>query len=195
MIVRKSCAGVIVGGLLCALSVGCGSNGGSGGTPPPPPSFTVTLSPTTITLLQGGASQTVQVSATAQNGFSGTVSVTTAALPTGVTASPTSLSLTPGVPGSFAFSASSNALIAQQTLNVSATSGTLAVNGSLQLMVTGAAVSDPLHLIGGTLVHGFYDETRKLLFVSNPGLNELDVVSGQDFSIQARSACSPALGN
>lgn len=186
---RKSCAGVIAGGLLCAFIVGCGSNGGSGGegtTPPPPPSFAVTLSPTSVMLSQGGASQTVQASVMAQNGFTGTVSVSTAALPIGVTASPTSLSLTPGVPGSFTFSASSTALIAQQTLNVNATSGTLSANTSLQLTVTGGAVSDPLHWIGGTLVHGFYDEIRKLLFVSNPGLNELDVISGQDFSLQAR---------
>jgi hypothetical protein len=77
-------------------------------------------------------------------------------------------------------------LIAQQTVNVNASSGTLAVSASLGLTVTGAAVSDPLHLIGGMLVHGFYDETRQLLFVSNPGLNELDVISGQDFSIKAQ---------
>lgn len=184
---KKPCAYVIVAGLLCTLMAGCGSNGGGGGTTPPPPaSFAITLSPTSVTLSQGSASQTVQVSVTAQNGFTGTVSVSIAALPTGVTASPTSLSLTPGVSGSFAFSASSAALIAQQTLNVNATSGTLAVNTSLQLTVTGVAVSDPLHWIDGTLVHGFYDETRQLLFVSNPGLNELDVISGQDFSLKAR---------
>lgn len=184
---RKSCGDAIVVGLLCSLIVGCGSNGGGGGSgPPPPPSFLVKLSPTTVTLFQGGTGQTVQVSVTAQNGFTGTVSVSTGALPTGVTSSPASLSLTPGIPGTFTFSASSTALIAQQTLNVNATSGTLAVNTSLQLTVTGAAVSDPLHWIGGTLVHGFYDETRQLLFVSNPGLNELDVISGQDFSIKAR---------
>jgi hypothetical protein len=186
-VTRKSCAGVIAGGLLCALIVGCGGNGGGGVTiPPPPPSFGVTLFPPTVTLFEGGASQTVQVSVTAQNGFTGMVSVSAAALPTGVTASPTSLSLAPGVPGSFSFSASSAALIAQQTLNVNATSGTLVVNTPLQLTVTGVAVSDPLHWIGGTLVHGFYDETRQLLFVSNPGLNELDVISGQDFSVKAR---------
>src|SRR5208337_3945442 len=40
--------------------------------------------------------------------------------------------------------------------------------------------------IGGTLAHGFYDETRQLLFATNPGLNELDVISGLDFSIKAR---------
>jgi WD40 repeat protein len=185
---KKSCAGVIAGGILCALLSGCGSSGGGGGTtpPPPPPSFTVTLSPTSVTLSQGGAGQAVQLSVTAKNGFTGTVSVSPATLPTGVTASPASLSLTPSVPGIFTFSASSAALIAQQTVNLNASSGTLAVSASLGLTVTGAAVSDPLHLIGGTLVHGFYDETRQLLFVSNPGLNELDVISGQDFSIKAR---------
>ncbi len=123
---------------------------------------------------------------TAQNGFTGVVSVSTAALPTGVTDSPTSLLLAPGVTGTLTFTASSAALIAQQTLSVNAISGTLAVNTPLQLTVTGAAVSDPLHWIGGTLIHGFYDETRQLLFVSNPGLNELDVISGRDFSVTAR---------
>ncbi|HVR26382.1 MAG TPA: hypothetical protein VMU26_24020 [Candidatus Polarisedimenticolia bacterium] len=145
---KKSCAGVIAGGILCALLSGCGSSGGGGGggtTPPPPPSFTVTLSPTSVTLSQGGAGQAVQFSVTAQNGFTGTVSVSPATLPAGVTASPASLSLTPSDPGIFTFSASSAALIAQQTVNLNASSGMLAVSASLGLTVTGAAVSDPLH--------------------------------------------------
>ena len=174
-------------GAILTLSTvtGCGS-GGTSNPPPPPPNFIVTLSPTSVTLSQGGTSQAVQVSVTAQDGFTGTVSVNPATLPTGVTASPASLSLTAGAPGTFTFSASSVALIAQQTINVNGSSGTLAATAPLGLTVTGAAVLDPLHLIGGTLVHGFYDETRQLLFVSNPGLNELDVISGQDFSIKAR---------
>lgn len=154
--------------------------------PPPPPSLAISLTPNTLTLFQGGASQTVQVSVTAQNNFSGTVSVTTAALPRGVSVSPASLSLTPGTPATFTFSASTAALISQQNLDVNAASGTLSASASLKLSVTGPTVSDPLHWLGGTLVHGFYDETRQLLFVSNPGLNELDVISGQDFSIKAR---------
>jgi len=141
-----------------------------------------------VTLAQGGGSQPVQISVTAQNGFTGSVSVTTAALPCGVTVSPASLSVIPGTPGTFTFSASSTAEIAQQVVSVNAASGTLTASSSLQLTVTGAAVPDPFHPVGGSLVHGFYDESRQLLFATNPGLNELDVISGQDFSVKARVA-------
>jgi hypothetical protein len=48
------------------------------------------------------------------------------------------------------------------------------------------AFADPFHPVGGTLAHGFYDEARQLLFATNFGLNELDVISGMDFSIKAR---------
>ena len=50
-----------------------------------------------MTLAQGATNDKVQVSVTAQNGFAGSVSVTTAGLTGAVTVSPTSLSLTPGV--------------------------------------------------------------------------------------------------
>ena len=86
---------LIVSGLLGLLITGCGggsggnSGGGSPPSSPPAPSFTLSLAPSTVTLLQGGMEQTVQVSVTGQNGFTGSVSVTLANLPTGVTVSPT----------------------------------------------------------------------------------------------------------
>jgi hypothetical protein len=46
-------------------------------------------------------------------------------LPSGVAVLPTSLSLAPGVPGIFTFSASSGAEFLQQQVGVNATSGTL----------------------------------------------------------------------
>ena len=170
MAMRKTSSGMIGIALLCMLLARCG--GGSGGAPavPPTPSFAVSLSPANVTLLQGGASQAVQVSVTAQNGFAGSVSITTSTLPGGVTVSPASLSVTANTPGTFAFSASSNAEVVQQTLSVTAVSGTLTVNKSLQLDVKGALAPDPFHAVGGTLVHGFYDESRQLLFATNPGL-------------------------
>jgi hypothetical protein len=73
-------------------------------------------------------------------------------------------------------------------VSVSGASGTLTANASLQLTVIGVVVQDPYHAIGGTLVHGFYDESRQLLFATNPGLNELDVISGLDYSLKARVA-------
>jgi WD40 repeat protein len=41
-------------------------------------------------------------------------------------------------------------------------------------------------MVGGEFSHGFYDQNRQLLFVANIGLNEVDVISGTDFTVQAR---------
>src|ERR1700757_3388352 len=79
--------------------VGCGGNGSGFSQPPPSPSFTISLSPSSVTLMQGGAAQAVQVAIGAQNGFTGAVSVTASGLPFGVTVSPSSVSLTPGIGG------------------------------------------------------------------------------------------------
>jgi hypothetical protein len=40
--------------------------------------------------------------------------------------------------------------------------------------------------LGGAILHGFYDEPRQLFFAANVGLNEVDVLSGIDLSVQAR---------
>jgi hypothetical protein len=163
-----------------------GGGGGGGGGGAGSGSFTVSLSSTAVTLIQGGAAQTVQVLITAQNGFTGSVSVTANGLPTGVSISPSSLSVAPGVAGTFTFAASSAAGIEQSSGLVAAVSGTLSVNTPLEFSVSGPGVPDPFHMIGGEFSHGFYDQTRKLLFIANAGLNELDVISGADFSLVAR---------
>src|SRR5271155_31249 len=75
---------VVVAGL---VMVGCGSGSGSeggGGTGPPPETFTLSVTPTSIQLPQS-VTQTVQVVALAQHGFSGSVTITAAGLPSGVT--------------------------------------------------------------------------------------------------------------
>ena len=176
-------------GVVLIVLVGCGGGGSNNDQPPPTPlnpSFTVSLTSSSITVAQGGASQGVQVSVLAQGGFDGTVSVTVSSLPSGVTCTPVSLSVTAGSPGTFSVSASSAAQIVQKSVSVEGVSGNLNASASLQLTVTGSQVPDPFHLVGGVIVHGYYDEMRQLLFVTNPGLNELDVISGQDFSIKAR---------
>ncbi len=43
-------------------------------------------------------------------------------------------------------------------------------------------------------MHGFYDEGRQLLFATNIGLNELDVISGKDYSLKARIPVPQPLG-
>jgi hypothetical protein len=121
-----------------------------------------------------------------QNGFSGSVSVTTSGLPTGVTATPSPLAVSAGSPGTLTFSASSAATFQQAAVSISGTSGSLSANVTLQVSVTAKPVADPFIALGGNTAHGFYDVSRQLLFVTNPGLNELDVISGTDMSIKAR---------
>lgn len=159
----RSCISAVC---LCVCLAGCG--GGSGGSEPnssqpPSPSFLVSLSATSVMLTQGGPAQSVQVSINPQGGFSGTVSITIGQLPSGVVASPASLSLSAGNSGAFAFSASASAEFVQQQVSLEATSGDLSVSPSLQIVVTAPAMADPYHAIGGSMVHGFYDESRQLL--------------------------------
>jgi hypothetical protein len=174
-------------GFFWVFVTGCG--GGTGSTnpsPPPAANFTLSLSPSSVALSPGGAGQAVQVSVAGQNGFVGSVSVTIGTLPSGVTASPSSLSVTAGAPETFTLSSSSATQLVQESVSVNGVSGTLTANASLQLTISGTAIADPFHTVGGSLVHGFYDESRQLLFATNPGLNELDVISGTDFTVQAR---------
>jgi hypothetical protein len=172
----------------CFFCVSCGGGSGGGPLPPPPatPGFTISVSPGSVTVAQGGGSQSLLVSVVGQGGFSGTVAVSVTGLPSGITASSTTLSATPSSPGTFTVSASKTAPIAEESISVGGMSGTLTANATVPLTVTGAPVPDPFHTVGGVVVHGFYDESRQLLFATNPALNELDVISGQDFSIKAR---------
>jgi hypothetical protein len=182
--------------LLCAFMGACGGSGSSGPpTPPPPaPSFTVALSPGTVSLTQGATGQPLQVSVVAKNGFTGIATVTLEGLPAGVTVVPSSLSVSPTSPGTFTFSASGTAQISQEMVSVNAVSGALNADNTVQLTVSGTAPPDPFHLVGGSITHGFYDESRQLLFAPNLGLNELDVISSVDFSVQARVPLAQPFG-
>ena len=136
----------------------------------------------------------VTVSATGQNGYSGSVSVSLGTLPSGVTATPSTLTVSTGSSGSMTVAAAASAAAAQETISVSGTSGTLTASASLGLTVTAKPVPDPFHLVGGALLGGFYDESRQLLFATNLGLNELDVISGADDTVKARIPVPQPLG-
>ena len=179
-------------GTFCLTVAGCGggngaSNGGGGGsTPPVTPSFTLSIFPSSVNLTQQGGSQPVQIGLMAQGGFTGSVNVGAGTLPGGVAISPSSVTISAGSPAPINFSASRTAQISQQAVTFQGTSGTLSASASIQVTVQGSAVPDPFHYVGGDLVHGFYDESRQLLFATNLGLNELDVISGKDYSLKAR---------
>ncbi len=108
----------------------------------PPPDFTLTLAPTSATLAAGGANGLVSVTATAVNSFTGTVNVAITGLPAGVTASPATLSLAPGVAQSMTLTAAVTAAASTSTVTFTGTSGSLTHSAPLALTVQGAPMTN-----------------------------------------------------
>jgi uncharacterized delta-60 repeat protein len=114
------------------------SDAGSDGDAPPPDGgatagFTVTLSPPALTIGVGYASST-EVSVIRTGGLAGSVTVTVAGLPTGVTAAPLVIDAQ-STQGTLTLSASSAALAGDTPATVNATDGALASSAPLSLHV------------------------------------------------------------
>jgi hypothetical protein len=177
--------------LLIVICVGCGSGGSgssSSSTPPPPAAnFTVSVNPDQLDLSQS-ATQTVQVEVVAENGFSGSVSLTAAGLPSGVTASPSMITLSPGTTGTLSLAAASNATSGNASVSITGVSGSLQASTPLSLDViqTTPPIAVPFATTGGNIIKAFYDESRQLLFATNLGLNEVDVLAGSNLAVQVR---------
>lgn len=152
-------ASLATAAVLAAWCCGCGSahtSGGGGNTP----DFTLQTSAASVTLAPGGAAQSVTVTATTLNGFSGTVAVTFSGLPSGVTAKPSSLSLSVGAGQSVSFSAAGTATAQTVSAQVTGTSGSL--SHSVDLAVTVKAK---------TINPGSVDVTTYHYDVGRTGLN------------------------
>ncbi len=119
-----------------AAILGCGGGGSSARTTPPPAaSFTLSASPTSVSLTAGAGSQTVAFTANAANGFTGSVAVAFTGLPSGVTASPSTLTLQPGAAQSITLSASAAAAAGAFTVTATGTSGTLSSTATVSVVV------------------------------------------------------------
>lgn len=116
---------------LCFVFVSC-----SGGNSKPAADFGLTSNPGTLTLIPGSAPQQITVNAMPSGGFMGSVSVTVSGLPAGVTAQPSSLTLTPGMPQSVSVSAASSAMGGNSTLTFTGTSGSLSHTSSVALTIS-----------------------------------------------------------
>ena len=107
--------------------------------PPPQPDFSLAVTPATLSLTSGAAGQPVQLTATALNGFTGTVSVALTGLPAGVTANPATLSLTPGTPQSVTLTAGNSAQPGSANVVFTGTSGSLSHTATLALTLAGSS--------------------------------------------------------
>ncbi|MGA9668623.1 MAG: hypothetical protein WBQ94_05400, partial [Terracidiphilus sp.] len=105
-------------------------------TNPEAPDFSLASTPATVALVSGGAGQTISVSAVPSNGFSGTVTVAISGLPTGVTASPATLTLIPGAAQNVTLIAASTAAAGTAMMALTGTSGTLSHSVTVALTVS-----------------------------------------------------------
>jgi hypothetical protein len=126
--------GIILSGGLIA---GCGGVT----TTKSAPDFSISANVSSVALTAAGSAQPVKLSATAVNGFSGTISVTISGLSSGVTASPSTFSLAPGATQQISLTASAAAAVTSSTVKFTATSGTLSHSASVAVTVSAAAAA------------------------------------------------------
>ena len=133
--------------LICALfAVPSGCGGGSSAPvqqlTQPPPDFSVSFTPSTVSLSQGGTRSPVTVTATSLNNFSGAIQITLGGLPVGVTSNPASpFTVSSGSSTTLLFGAASTAATGSVAISAQAVGGSLSHTASLTLTVQSATVS------------------------------------------------------
>ena len=105
---------------------------------PPPADFSLSAGPSSLILQAGGASQAIQLTVDPQYGFSSPVAVTFSGIPPGISATPSSPTLIPGVAAPVLFSAQSSAAVGGSTITVTGTAGSLTHSVSIPLAVSAA---------------------------------------------------------
>ena len=161
---------------LLAISTGCSGGGSStnAAASQSPADFTLAIVPSTITLTPGGSAQAITITASPVNGFTGNVSVTVGSLPTGVTASPMTLSITPGSLQQITVTAGPTAAAGNSSIALQGTSGSLThsmtaavtVNAAPPLSTT-ASLSASSFNFGNNLVNNAL--TQSVVTVTNTG--------------------------
>ena len=130
--VSKRCAWVVLPAL---WAVGCASVTVSSAD------FALQASPASASIAAGSSAQAITLTATAVSGFTGSVSVAISGLPSGVTASPSSLTLTLGTPQQVSLTASSSAAATTATVVFTGSSGFRTHTASVALTVTAASTT------------------------------------------------------
>lgn len=194
---------------LCIVSVltgftGCSSGGGNSAkdSTSGSPDFTMTIAPAAITISPGSAAQSITITAGAVNGFSGTISVAVGALPTGVTASPMTFSITPGGLQQVTVTAGPSATSGSASLYLQATSGSIghSVTAALTVssspsIITNAALSADTFDFGNNLVNN--KVTQSVVTVTNTGTAALTLspsLSGDpSYALVSTGSCGAQL--
>ncbi len=123
----------------CLAAAGCGGSSAPQKAVTAAADFSLSITPTSLAVVQGTTGTTLSLQATGTNGFASSVSVTITGLPTGVTASPASLALIPSNAQNVTLSADASAASGNSTLTFTGTSGALSHAATLALTVQAPA--------------------------------------------------------
>ena len=169
-------------------------------TPAVIPDFTITATPTSIALPSGGSSRSLSVTAAAVNGFSDPVTVSLSGLPAGVTATPSTLSLTPGQLGQFSLTASAAAATASGlTITVTGAADSLShtatASVSIAPAVSNAVISATSYDFGNDLVGTTL--TKSVVNITNTGTTSVtlspSLAGDPSYSLATASTCGTTL--
>ncbi len=164
--------------------------------------FTLSAAPSTITLTDGSAGTALSVLATATGDFTSPVALTIGKLPTGITATPATLSLTPGQIGQVVLAASGAAATSSAAVTLTGTSGTLTHSATAMLAVNDApappstaTLSTTSFDFGGDLVGSVL--TKPVVTLTNTGTSSLTLsptlAGDSSYSLVPASSCGATL--
>jgi IPT/TIG domain-containing protein len=187
--------------LSTAFGVGCGGGSSFMQPPPPQPDFVLGIAPNPAPVTQGGSSSAVNVTVTAENGFSGSVQVKLMGLPAGVTTNPASpFTVAAGGQTPVIFGAAANVPTGNIAISAQGTSGALSHTDPFTLMVESAALpavarttyvrTDSTAALDNPTGefhhrHIVYDAVHGQVFVANRTMNRVEVFSS---TTQTRTA-------
>ncbi len=148
------------------------------------PNFNLTATPNTLSVAQGN-SGTSTIAVSAVNGFTGSVTLSAAGLPTGVTAG---FSPNPATSSStLTLTASATAATGTTTVTINGVSGALTNTTSLSLTVTGApaATLTPASLAFGKVIEDVTSAAKSVTLKNTGGgtLNISNIATSGDFAL------------
>ena len=123
--------------LLCLTGCAGFSSGGKSDLPPPPANFSITFSPSSVTVAPGGNS-TVSANVSAQGGFNAPVKLSVSGLPSGVTAGLSATTINGSGNPTITLTASSSTAVGTYSVTVNGLSGTLSNAATFSLDVSGS---------------------------------------------------------
>ncbi|HTS38219.1 MAG TPA: hypothetical protein VMH04_21275 [Candidatus Solibacter sp.] len=153
-----------------------------------PADFTLSASPSSQSVV-AGKSTAITTTVAAQNGFTGSVTLTASGLPSGITASFAPASITTSGSSTLTLTSTNTTVAGTYTLTISGKSGSLSHTTNASLVVTEASVALNVLMPPGTTANYWYKDYPTYLF-NNPTVNGATIAIEWAGSDQGPSAGS-----